>query len=296
MENLNAIPIPVPRPKLESLSIQAMGSPLSRNGILEPFPLDWNDPEGARRRYETDGFLYLQGVLDREQVLDFREYYFTQFSGTGLLAPGTRPRDGRGGGVEVTSAVTNPILHRIVRSPEYQSLCASPRLVAFYEWFFDSPVHLHRRKIIRHTTPHGPLATGAHDDLVYINQGTDRLCTSWIPLGDLPLDTGTLIYLEGSHRLDAETLRGRFPDFPSRSGWITRDLEGLSRRTGLRWLAAPRFAAGDMMVHAPRMIHASADRHNPDGLMRLSTDIRYQPTAEPIDPRWQEDWRHDDGL
>jgi len=275
---------------------RALGVPLTRTGPLMPFTLDWNDPESARQRYEADGYLYLQGLLDRNQVLAFREYYFAQFQPTGLLAPGSRPIEGLCGEGNVADGVVNAILHRIVRSPEYAALCASPALVAFYEWFFGSPVHLHRRKILRHTTASGPLATGAHYDLVYIDQGTERLCTSWIPLGDLPLTTGTLIYLEGSHRLDVESLRGAFPDFPARSGWITRDLEGLSRRTGLRWLASPAFAAGDMMVHGPRMIHASCDRRHAGGLMRLSTDIRYQPKGEPIDARWQRDWSHDDGL
>lgn len=30
--------------------------------------------------------------------------------------------------------------------------------------------------------------------------------------------------------------------------------------------------------------------------MRLSTDIRYQRAADPIDWRWQEHWHHQDGL
>jgi hypothetical protein len=30
--------------------------------------------------------------------------------------------------------------------------------------------------------------------------------------------------------------------------------------------------------------------------MRLSTDIRYQRTTDPIDWRWQEHWNDEDGL
>jgi hypothetical protein len=35
------------------------------------------------------------------------------------------------------------------------------------------------------------------------------------------------------------------------------------------------FAAGDLMVHCAHIIHASLDNRDPDGLFRLSTDIRY---------------------
>jgi hypothetical protein len=35
---------------------------------------------------------------------------------------------------------------------------------------------------------------------------------------------------------------------------------------------------------------------DPGGLMRLSTDIRYQPADEAIDARWQSHWHDRDGL
>jgi hypothetical protein len=51
-----------------------------------------------------------------------------------------------------------------------------------------------------------------------------------------------------------------------------------------------------MVVHSPFLVHASLNNIDPEGKMRLSTDIRYQPITEQIDQRWQNHWRDDDGL
>ena len=51
-----------------------------------------------------------------------------------------------------------------------------------------------------------------------------------------------------------------------------------------------------MVVHSPYMVHASTMNTDPQGRMRLSTDIRYQRVDEAIDERWQQHWRPDDGL
>ncbi len=44
------------------------------------------------------------------------------------------------------------------------------------------------------------------------------------------------------------------------------------------------------------MVHAALDNRDPQGLMQLSTDIRYQRSDDAVDPRWQFHWRDDDGL
>ncbi len=76
---------------------------------------------------------------------------------------------------------------------------------------------------------------------------------------------------------------------------ITADLPALADEYGTRWLAAD-YAAGDIVVHSPYLVHASLDNTDPGGIIRLSTDIRYQRTDEPIDWRWQNDWHDADGL
>lgn len=157
-------------------------------------------------------------------------------------------------------------------------------------------MHLHRRKIIRNTRPGESgigTATQAHYDLVYLREGSDRVLSMWIPLGDVPVSQGGLVYLERSHhRVMADERAGRLRH-PAAS--ITADLPRLADEHDTRWLLTD-YAAGDVMVHSAYLIHAGLDNVDVRGRLRLSTDIRYQRMRDPIDWRWQEHWREDDGL
>ncbi|MBI1277183.1 MAG: dehydrogenase [Anaerolineaceae bacterium] len=256
-------------------------------------------------QYQAQGYLWLKGVLDREKVLDFRRRFFEAFADTGLLAEGSAPVDGvySGGG----KARATKTLTEIVQWASYESFCLAPEIWQFYENLLGGPVYLHKRKLIRMTTPDDS-CTGAHYDLTYLRAGTDRVCTSWIPIGDVPVEMGGLVYLEGSdalgRQLEAEFSAKNAQLSPeerinaynknmSETGWITKDLPSLANRLDSRWLVAD-YEAGDMVVHSPYMIHASTT--NTRMTMRLSTDIRYQLVRDEIDPRWTANWSPDDKL
>ena len=269
-----------------------------RLGRLEPVPDVQRDDRAALwRRLRRDGYLFLPKALDPQDVRTFRRHYFATLAGTGLIARGSNPMHGRSGGDGVDAAELRRLLFgQIVPGREYTRFCTQPAVRDWFGWLYGGEPFLHRRKIIRHVRPGEAgigTATQAHYDLVYIRQGTDRLLSAWIPLGDCPVDRGGLVYLEGSHhRVRREEQEGMLKR-PAAS--ITADLPALADEYGTRWLAAD-YAAGDIVVHSPYLVHASLDNTDPDGIIRLSTDIRYQRTDEPIDWRWQNDWHDADGL
>lgn len=255
------------------------------------------DRDELWRRLRGDGYLLLRGFLDPAEVLDFRRYYFETLRPAGLIAAGSDAVDGRAAGRPADQEALRRLLYSIVvPGTEYQRLCAHPAIEQFFRWLLTDEVHLHRRKILRHTRPGDSgigTATQAHYDLVYLREGTDRVLSMWIPLGDCPVDRGGLIYLEGSHhRVLHDERHGRLPR-PAAS--ITADLPGLAEKYDTRWLTTD-FRAGDVMVHSAHIIHAATDNVDPDGILRLSTDIRYQRSGEPIDWRWQQHWHYTDGL
>lgn len=270
----------------------------ARLGRLEPTPMsERSDREALWARLRRDGYLYLTNHLDPEVVWEFRRYYFAALAAAGVTASDTDPRDGIAGDGPLDRGAYRRILYdEIVPGEEYQALCASPAIKDFFAWLFEDEVHLHRRKIIRHTLPGEAgigTATQAHYDLVYLREGSDRVLSMWIPLGDTPIDRGGLAYLERSHhRVLAEEAAGKLKR-PAAS--ITADLPALAEEHDSRWLLAD-YAAGDVMVHSAHIIHAGLDNTDQRGRMRLSTDIRYQRVSDPIDWRWQEHWRWDDGL
>jgi hypothetical protein len=275
----------------------------ARMGRLDPVPAeDRADRERLWSRLRRDGCLYLAGHLDPGLVEAFREYYFSVLTPTGLVEPGSDPRLGLGASGALDAALTRELLFgEIVPGDEYAALTSHPAIRDWFAWFLGDEVHLHRRKILRHIRPGENgigTATQAHYDLLYLREGSERVLSMWIPLGDTPVELGGLAYLEGSHHwaLAAEreaTARGSGERPPARS--ITADLPGLADRRDARWLLAD-YRAGDVMVHSAYVVHASTDNVDALGRVRLSTDIRYQRASEPIDWRWQDHWRDDDGL
>jgi ectoine hydroxylase-related dioxygenase (phytanoyl-CoA dioxygenase family) len=255
------------------------------------------DRERLWGRLRRDGYLLVRDFLDPQLVLDFREYYFRTLAPAGVTAPGSDPVEGRACTGEPDRATFRSLLfNTIVPGPQYQALCSQPAITGFFGWMLDADIHLHRRKILRHTRPGDRgigQATQAHYDLVYLREGTDRVLSMWIPLGDCPVERGGLVYLEGSHRrVMARESAGLLPR-PAAS--ITADLPALADEYDARWLGTD-FRAGDVMIHSAHIVHAATDNVDPNGIMRLSTDIRYQRLGEPIDWRWQRDWHDRDGL
>lgn len=248
----------------------------------------------------AEGYLFLPGALDRDAVLAFRRYYFEALGGCGLTVPGS---DGVAAGGPVDAAGVRRALFRdVVPGAPYERFCTQPAIRDWYAWFLGGEIFPHRRRILRHTTPGRDepgaasgigRATPAHYDLVYLREGTDRVLSSWIPLGDCPRDLGGLIYLERSHhRVLADEAANALPH-PAAA--ITADLPALAERRDSRWLVAD-YAAGDLLVHSAHLVHASLDNVDEGGRLRLSTDIRYQRADHPIDWRWQQHWHPDDGL
>ena len=293
---------------------------LASNGYslsTAPHRLGWLEPtdpslpmKKLREQYQAQGYLWLKGILKRSEVLDFRRRFFEAFSETGLLKASSDPVEGiySGGGEQKQE------VHRIwmeaVRWSAYEELCKSPAIVKFYEAFLGGDVHLHKRKIIRFTKPSDPSCTGGHYDLIYLRAGTDRLCSSWIPIGDIPVEMGGLLYLEGSdalgRQMEAEFTRKNADLSPEErmsaynknmkeGGWISADLPALAELFNGRWLIAD-YEAGDMVVHSPYIIHASTVNADHGGHMRLSTDIRYQLSSDEMDPRWNDHFFAGDGL
>jgi ectoine hydroxylase-related dioxygenase (phytanoyl-CoA dioxygenase family) len=270
--------------------------PLVSNGYVLDMSADrlgWLEPtdpglpvEQLWARYRQSGYLWLKGFFERQSVLDFREYFLERiFSG-------------------------KMTFFELVRSQEYEAFCTMPRLWDFYQAFLEGVPYLHKRKIIRFTHPGQHQSTGGHYDLIYLRAGTDKLCTSWIPLGDTPVEMGGLIYLEQSdavgRRMEAE-FRERNAELPPEerisaynrnmreAGWISTDLPNMANRFKSRWLVAD-YEAGDMVIHSPYMIHAATANRDSLSRMRLSTDIRFQLASDFIDQRWTDHWMPDDNL
>src|SRR5215472_8572841 len=277
--------------------MRSLSEPLISNGsplAMTPERLGWLEPTSAdlplerlQEIYRQHGYLWLKGFFERDVVMQFRDYFFEAIFARGPQA-----------------------YFEIISSQEYEDFCTMSRLWNFYQEFLQGQPYLHKRKLLRFNYPGEEHCTGGHYDLIYLRAGTDQFCTSWIPLGDIPVEMGGLLYLERSdavgRQMEAE-FRVKNAELPPEerisafnrnmreNGWISTNLVEMADRFQSRWLIAD-YEAGDMVIHSPYMIHAATLNHDPLDRCRLSTDIRYQRADDPIDPRWAKDWSLGDNL
>jgi hypothetical protein len=260
---------------------------------------DWQlEPERFVESFRRNGYALVRGLLDREAVLALRAAYFTRFDPV-LLAPGTTARDGVFSGT--TPADLPPYgtaghpAYELVRSPAFDRFTRNERLRQVAEVLLGGPVELLPRRILRHFDRASARASRAHVDFDYMDHGSDQVVTAWIPLGDCPIDSGGLVYLENSHRVPTEKLEPlrEHTDRPHDRRPISNDLGITARALGGRWLWT-EYRAGDVVLHSPHLVHASLDVSGE--VMRLSADVRFRRLDAPGDERWNGDWSADDGF
>lgn len=280
---------------------------VSSNGVAVPFddehfaPLAdstalLDDPAALVERYRDDGYLLLRGVLDPAAVREVRSAYFAGF-GDGYLAPGTDPADGVWSGRRPDDLPAHGVAghpaHAFVRSPAFLAFCADRRLAELAATLLGGPVEQLTRRILRHFDRSRPAASRAHIDHTYLDRGSDRVVTAWVPLGDCPLPTGGLVYLDGSHREDParlEALKHRSDRADRRP--LSHDLGFVAEQLGRRWRWTD-YRAGDVALHSPHIVHASLDTTT--DRMRLSADLRFLAAGAERDSRWDRPWAGDDG-
>ena len=301
-------------------------------GWLRETPADTSIEEIRRRLFE-DEYVFVKGLLPREDVLKTREHYFSQFQSLGMIKPETSTVDaiynsdddpashaGIGGGEPTCNGELQCLTDAHVKQL-YLDFVAHPRLRAMIrdlmQWEEESLV---KRTMLRHNIPGGQ-STGVHYDKLFLRGGGAFFLTAWVPIGDTKATGGGLMYLEESTGLGKaieEDFDTRAKDFTieekisafnrnmSATGILCQDPllfqqdnEHLSKKTRFRWLVAD-YEAGDVVFHLPYTIHSAVANDDPEGRIRLSTDLRFynkkDVDAGITDERWNKYWTPGDGL
>jgi ectoine hydroxylase-related dioxygenase (phytanoyl-CoA dioxygenase family) len=255
------------------------------------------DPDALRDRYRRDGFLLLRNVLDAGEVRELRGRYFASFPPEYLVA-GSDPVEGRFSGRRPADLPAHGVVghpaYTFVRSQPFARFVDSQRLAELAAVLLEAPVTLLPRHIMRHFDAAAPVASRAHTDFRYLDGGSDRVVTAWIPLGDVPRATGGLVYQAGSHLGDPARLDGlrAVNDRPGDTRPLSHDLAWVAEQTATPWSWFD-YAAGDVAFHSPHVVHASLDTVTET--MRASIDVRFLAEGERSDPRWLRPWAGDDG-
>src|SRR3954447_12420178 len=91
------------------------------------------DAPALRERMQEDGYLFLPGLLDREEVQAARQSIMAMLAEEGVLEPGTPPEEGIAAREPVRGVgVRNDLVRRSI---PLQRLLYAGRMMAFYQQF-----------------------------------------------------------------------------------------------------------------------------------------------------------------
>jgi hypothetical protein len=259
------------------------------------------DFAALRERLEDQGYLFIRGVVPREDNLKARTHVLKTFTAKGgILDPAFAMEDGvlheecgqkclpyMEGRNDVTH--NKVMLEGVLESTHLKTLFAgllNVKKVRTFDW-----------KWLRAVPTN--VFTGCHVDWVYMGRGTKAVLTNWIPFGDNPMEMGTIAVLEGSHKLASfDHFRRTYGQLDTEAakldgtGWFCTDQRELEKLGG-QWCTSD-FKAGDIVLFTMHTVHMSTK--NTSSNVRISCDIRWQPEDEAADPRYCGDFNAADRV
>lgn len=205
---------------IQAQNLAVNDGPLTSENAALLRPSDPNMPiEELRQRYEQDGYLFVKRLLPREDVLEMRRRYFDFLAPTGVLQENTDPvegifnktkspddypgigaghvgNNGRPGGDSAARFVDKAI-EAHYKDWYAEKFCNHPDLYGFVARFMewgDNTLSF-KRTLLRNNPP-GSKPIGVHYDQIFLRYGDPTSVTAWVPIGDIKLNGGGLIYLE----------------------------------------------------------------------------------------------------
>lgn len=225
-------------------------------------------------RFEEDGYLFLRQVVDRRLLLDVRADIASVCARHGWFKSGSDPMDaipsvapcveGEDRYFEVYDEVQK--LEAFHAVPHHRTVrrCMTALLG---DSAFPHPLSIARLVFPANTQ----WTTPPHQDYPN-NQGTKDLYACWMPLGDCPVELGSLSILRGSHRFGVAPL-----EYSLGAGNRRARLDAQFKQ--LDWVGGD-FELGDAIIFHSLTVHRSLP--NLSDRMRLSVDYRFQREGDEV--------------
>ena len=237
-----------------------------------------------------DGYLLLRSVYDPVEVNVARQEILERLAEVGevknpisaAIFSGTSRRRS----LHPTADDLGEFWKSVSEGPALRAVINGPKIINIMEKLFGSSTAHFSFAWLR--AMQAGRASPMHIDHPYMNRGTDQLVTCWSPIGPVNIDEGSLYILEGSHNW--REIRNQFEGHDvdrdkSKPGHIQETPLELAQQNNSRFLTTS-FNPGDCLIFGMFTVHGSFDNNSQIGRIRLSCDTRFQPAAQPMDPRF----------
>ncbi|MBI1779605.1 MAG: phytanoyl-CoA dioxygenase family protein [Proteobacteria bacterium] len=244
------------------------------------------DPPALRQRFQDDGYLFLKGALDRDEVLAARAEILARLTEVGEVVPGS---DGVFTGTSRRKEIVGDLgrfWKSVSEGENLRRVSHGPGLKRVLERLIGAPARPQDYLFLRAGVV--GRATGLHYDYPFFTRAHDQVYTVWVPIGDVPVADGPLVVVEGSNRfrdLIDPMIGFDVVKDTSRKADLGEDPVALAMSRGTR-LRTADFEAGDIALFGMFTAHGSFDNHSPENRVRLSCDVRWQPADLPVDARY----------
>ncbi|MEO6623223.1 MAG: phytanoyl-CoA dioxygenase family protein [Burkholderiaceae bacterium] len=255
-------------------------------GALNDVP-DWRTVrDELPQMLERDGYVLLRNALPVDQVMNARQDVLERLAAVGeiaqpaeaAVATGTSRR-------EALQPDLNAYWRGVCESPVLRAATHGPALAEISAAVLGGTTKPFDFLWLR-TMLEGR-ASPLHFDHVYMNRGTPNMVTIWVPLGNVSVEGGPLVVVEGSNRFTdlQDRYRGVDVDRDGLPGSFPEDAVAFATNRHTRLLTA-NFNIGDVIVFDMFTLHGSCDNRMGGGRVRLSCDVRWQRAGEAEDDRW----------
>ncbi len=246
-----------------------------------------DNPKALRARLDEDGYLFLKGVLDRDAVMAARQEVFQRLVHVGEIREPAIDGIATGDSKRMELEPDLGAFWRSVSEGKKLRAASNGRdMQRIMSLIFGEPAR-NQDYIFLRAGAQGR-ATGLHFDYPFFTRAHDKVVTVWMPIGDVPVEDGPIVMVEGSNKyrdLIEPMIGFDISKDNSRKADFGADAISFAKARGTRLLTR-NFQAGDIALFGMYIAHGSLDNHSPINRVRLSCDLRWQPASLPLDERY----------
>ena len=231
------------------------------------------DGAAMMERLDRDGYLFVQELLPRQDVLRVQRRLLQKAFKGGWLDP-TTPFEA--GIANNEAACKDPeetymeVFPNLWKDEELHRLRTHPRVLELFDTIFGEQTLVHPTFVQRNIFPQRSgfdFTTRPHQDKP--NIGGDTNYAMWAPLGDCPVEKGSLAIAAGSHKYGVLDIK------------VSSGAGGMEIAVPIpgKWMTGP-FSAGDVLIFSDETVHQAIPNQTLE--IRQSFDARYQPASHTI--------------